>query len=401
MPLRSAWLINRTDAENGQSRADTRLAPLGAVTPVSGLAGRSGLLPGSPDGKSLTSALYVFSSTAGMTATIAPGRAVVQGSETAGAYPVVLTDYTNVTFADGDANNARTDLVVLRIYDAQFDNSGRTEAVLEILRGPTDGSLQLPQLPDASLPLASVLVPAGSSVGTGGIAWASAVTDLRTTTVGVGGILPLYGNTAEAGGYPGQYRDISSELQRWNGSQWVGYPAQLGGIAPTGRLATGSYVGQYRDNNGRLERWSGTAWLLALPSPVFAQNTDGGYCKTTTWSEAVTGTTGPTVTATFTAPVSGKVLVTVGYQGQSSVDGGWGRMSANIRKDTTLVLGPGTDETRSATTSNRGMQSVSTTFPVTGLTAGATYTAVSAYCSSATTNNHWFDNRFVRVDPML
>ncbi|MEU0600144.1 hypothetical protein ABZ484_18155 [Streptomyces sp. NPDC006393] len=401
MPVRSAWLVNRTDAVSGQSRTDTRLAPTGTMTPTSGLASRSGIVPGSPDGKFLMSAFYVFSSTAGMTATIAPGRAVVQGTEAAGAYPVALTDYTSVVFADGDANNPRIDLVVLRIYDAQYDNSGRTEAVLEVVQGAPAGTPQAPEVPAASLPLATVRIPAGASVGTGGIAWSSAVTDLRTSTVAAGGILPLYGNTAEAGSYPGQYRDVGNQIQRWNGSQWAGYPSQIGGIAPTGQLATGGYVGQYRDNNGRLERWSGTAWVLAMPSPAFAYNNDGGYCKTTTWSEALTDTNGATVTATFTAPVSGKVLVTLGYQGQPSVDGGWGRMSANIRKDGVLVTGQGADETRSAVTTGRGNQSVSTVFPVTGLVAGAQYTAVSAYSSSATTNNHWFDNRFIRVDPML
>ncbi|WP_371791188.1 hypothetical protein OG285_14800 [Streptomyces sp. NBC_01471] len=401
MPVRSAWLVNRTDAESGQSRSDTRLAPTGTMTPTSGLTSRGGIIPGSPDGKSLMSAFYVFSSTAGMTATVAPGRAVVQGTAAAGAYPVVLTDYTTVVFADGDANNPRVDLVVLRIYDAQYDNTGRTEAVLEIVQGSPAGTPQAPAAPDAALPLATVQIPAGASVGTGGIAWASAVANLRTSTVAAGGILPLYGNTAEGGAYPGQYRDISSQLQRWDGSQWVSYPSQTCGIAPAGQLATGGYVGQYRDNNGRLERWSGTAWTLAMPSPAFAYNNDGGNCKTTTWSEALTATTGPTVTATFTAPVSGKVLVTVGFQGQPSIDAGWGRMSANIRKDGVLVTGLGADETRSAIDTGRGGQSVSTVFPVTGLVAGAQYAAVSAYSSSATTNNHWFDNRFVRVDPML
>ncbi|MEU1124127.1 hypothetical protein ABZ371_11265 [Streptomyces sp. NPDC005899] len=401
MPVRSAWLVNRTDVESGQSRADTRLAPTGTMTPTSGLASRGGVIPGSPDGKSLMSAFYVFSSTAGMTATVAPGRAVVQGSEAAGAYPVVLTDYTTVVFADGDANNPRIDLVVLRIYDAQVDKSGRTEAVLEIVRGTAEGNPQVPQTPAASLPLATVRVPAGASVGTGGIAWASAVANLRTSTVALGGILPLYGNTNEPGAYPGQYRDVGVQLQRWDGGAWVGYPSQLGGIAPTGQLATGGYVGQYRDNNGRLERWSGTAWVLAMPTPAFSYNTDGGYCKSTTWTEAVTDTVGPTLTTTFTAPVSGKVLVHLGFQGQPSVEGGWGRMSANIRKDGVLVTGLGADETRSAIDTGRGTQSVSTVFQVTGLQAGATYTAVSAYSSGATTNNHWFDNRFIRVDPML
>ncbi|MGX9921954.1 hypothetical protein ACWIG4_19100 [Streptomyces sp. NPDC002248] len=401
MPVRSAWLVNRTDAESGQSRTDTRLAPLGTMTPTSGLASRGGIVPGSPDGKSLMSGLYVFGTTAGMTATIAPGRAVVQGSEAAGAYPVVLTDYTALTFADGDANNPRTDLVVLRVYDAQFDNTGRTEAVLEIVQGAPEATPRAPQTPPASLPLATVLVPAGASVGTGGVNWTSAVTELRTTTVAVGGILPLYGGAAEQGAYPGQYRDSGSQLQRWDGTRWLGYPAQLGGIAPAGQLATGAYTGQYRDNAGRLERWNGTAWTLAAPSPSFSYNNDGGFCKATAWTEALTDTNGPTVTTTFTAPSSGKILVTVGYQGRSSVDGGWGRMTVNLRKDGALILGAPTDETRCATTTGRDMQSVSTTFQITGLVAGATYAAVSAYCASATTNSHWFDNRFVRVDPVF
>ncbi|MER7725518.1 hypothetical protein [Streptomyces sp. NPDC096323] len=401
MPVRSAWLVNRTDAESGQSRADTRLAPTGTMTPTSGLASRSGIIPGSPDGKDLMSAFYVFSSTAGMTATVAPGRAVVQGSEAAGAYPVVLTDYTTVVLGDGDANNPRVDLLVLRIYDAQFDKSGRTEAVLEVLQGVPSGTPQVPETPSGALPLATIRVPAGASVGTGGIAWASAVANLRTSTVAVGGILPLYGNTNETGAYPGQYRDIGTQFQRWDGGDWNGYPSQIGGIAPTGQLATGGYVGQYRDDNGRLERWSGTAWVLAMPNPAFSYNNDGGYCKTITWSEALTGTNGPTIATTFTAPVSGKVLIHLGFQGQPSVDGGWGRMSANIRKDGVLVTGLGADEVRSAVDTGRGNQSVSTVFPVTGLQAGAQYTAVSAYSSGATTNNHWFDNRFIRVDPML
>ncbi|MFD7918922.1 hypothetical protein ACFV3R_06850 [Streptomyces sp. NPDC059740] len=406
MPVRSAWLVNRTDTESGQSRTDTRLAPTGTMTPTGGLATRSGIVPGSPDGRSLMSAFYVFSTTAGMTATVAPGRAVVQGGEAAGAYPVVLTDYTTVTLADGDPNNPRTDLVVLRVYDAQFDSSGRTEAVLEVVQGTPAGTPQTPPTPPAALPLAAVTVPAGASVGTGGVDWASGVANLRTTTVAVGGILPLYGSTAEPGAYPGQYRDAGSQLQRWDGGGWTGYPRQLGGIAPSGALATGGYVGQYRDEGGRLQRWDGAVWQPAVPGPAFAYNNDGGSCTATAWTEAVTDTTGPTVTTTFTAPVSGVVLVTLGFQGSPSLTGGWGRMSANIRKDGVLVPGWGADEQRSATqTGAAGLNSsVSTVFRVTGLQPGATYSAVSAYQVGApkgSSNKHWFDNRFIRVDPAL
>ncbi|WP_406383265.1 hypothetical protein [Streptomyces sp. NBC_01618] len=399
MPVRSAWLINRTETATGQSRADTRLSPVGTMTPSGALTSTSGVIPGSADGKYLMSGLYVFGESAGMKATVAPGRAVIQGQGSAGAYPVVLTDYTDVTFGDGDASNPRIDLVVLRVYDTQLDGGGRTEAVLEVVVGKAEATPEPPLLPDASLPLARVTVPAGASVGTGGIAWADAVYDMRVSTVAVGGILADSWNRDTAGGYPGQYRDTSSVLQRWDGTHWASYPRQTGGIAPQGALATGEYTGQYRDEAGRLQRWDGSVWRPAVPSCAYAVNTDGGYCTSTAWVETVTDTDGPTITATFTAPVTGAVLVTVGFMGNTGVDGQWCRMSTNIRKEGALVLEA--HETRSAAVGSKALTSVSATFRVTGLQAGAAYTAVSAYCTSATSNKSWIDNRFVRVDPLV
>ncbi|MGW0939231.1 hypothetical protein [Streptomyces sp. NPDC002666] len=399
MPVRSAWLINRTETETGQSRADTRLSPTGTMTPSGALTTAGGVIPGSADGEYLMSGLYVFGESTGMNATIAPGRAVIQGRGSAGAYPVVLTDYTDVTFDDGDASNPRIDLVVVRVYDAQSDGGVRTEAVLEVVVGKAEATPEPPLLPDASLPLARVLVPAGASVGTGGISWADAVYDMRVSTVAVGGILADSWNRDTPGGYPGQYRDTSSTLQRWDGTRWTSYPRQAGGIAPQGALAAGEYTGQYRDEAGRLQRWDGTVWRPAVPSSGWAYNNDGGYCATTAWVEAVTDTKGPTVTTTFTVPVTGAVLVTVGFMGNTGVDGQWCRMGANIRKGATLVLAA--DEERAATVGSKALTSVATTFRVTGLQPGAEYSAVSAYCSSATSNRGWFDNRFIRVDPLV
>ncbi|GGZ13434.1 hypothetical protein CP967_13570 [Streptomyces nitrosporeus] len=399
MPVRSAWLVNRTETETGQSRADTRLSPVGTMAPNGALTTTSGVIPGSTGGEYLMSALYVFGENAGMRATVSPGRAVIQGREPAGAYPVVLTDYTEVTFDDGDATNPRIDLVVLRVHDAQSDGGNRTEAVLEVLVGKPGATPEPPQVPEASLPLARVTVPAGASVGTGGIPWADAVYDLRVSTVAVGGILADSWNRDTPGGYPGQYRDTSSALQRWDGTRWASYPRETGGIAPQDALAAGEYTGQYRDEAGRLQRWDGTVWRPAVPSSAFAFNNDGGYCSTTAWVEAVDDTKGPTLIATFTAPVSGAVLVTVGFMGNTGIDNRWSRMSATIRKESTLVLEP--HETRSAIVSSKVLTSVSTTFPVTGLQPGTVYTAVSAYSSSATDNKGWYDNRFVRVDPFV
>lgn len=400
MPVRSAWLINRTDTTTGQSRTDTRLAPIGTMAPTGALTSAGGVIPGSTNGEYLMSALYVFGETAGMTAMVAPGRAVVQGLAGAGAYPVALTDYTPITFADGDANNPRIDLVVLRVYDTQYDGTDRTEAVLEVIQGAPQATPEVPPTPDAALPLARVTVPAGASVGTGGLDWATAVYDLRVPTVAIGGILAESWNREVPGGYVGQYRDTGTRLQRWDGTRWASYPRHVGGIAPQGALAAGEYTGQYRDEAGRLQRWDGSVWRPAVPSTAFVYNNDGGYTTSATFVENLDDTTGGTITATFTVPPSGKVLVTVGTMARAGVEGAaWARMSANIRKNGVLVLAA--HETRSALSQSNISSSVVTTFPVTGLEVGATYTAVSAYRSSATTNKCWFDNRFIRVDPWL
>ncbi|MBW1601324.1 hypothetical protein JJV70_04240 [Streptomyces sp. JJ66] len=226
MPIRSAWLLNRTDTTQGQSRLDTRLAPVGTMTPTGQLASRGGVLPGSPDGRYPVSGLYVYGQTAGMTATVASGRAVIQSDEVAGAYPVAVTEYTPITFADGDPDNPRVDLVVLRVYDEAQDASGRTEAALEIIPGVPAAAPEAPATPRAALELATVRVPAGASEGTGGIDWNTAVSDLRRATVAVGGIVPEDWPRDIPGSYPGQYRDAGeARLQRWDGTAWQPYPA--------------------------------------------------------------------------------------------------------------------------------------------------------------------------------
>ncbi|MTE19498.1 hypothetical protein F0L17_10245 [Streptomyces sp. TRM43335] len=226
MPVRTAWLLNRTENGTGQSRADTRLAPTGTMTPAGQLATRGGVIPGSPDGAWALSGLYVYGQSAGMTAMVASGRAVVQGDESAGAYPVAVTEYTPLTFADGDPNNPRIDLVVLRVYDETQDTeSGRAEAALEIVQGTPAATPKIPATPRAALALAAVRVPAGASEGTGGIDWTSAVGDLRRATVAVGGIVPEEWPRDIPGSYPGQYRDIGAGgLQRWDGTAWQPYP---------------------------------------------------------------------------------------------------------------------------------------------------------------------------------
>ncbi|MGW2887330.1 hypothetical protein ACWDDN_18625 [Streptomyces griseoruber] len=180
MNARSAWL-----SRDGQTREDTRVAPLGAFTPTSPTATRSGVLPGSADGVYRVSGLALSGTSGSMTGRVAPGRAVIQSTDARGAYPVALTDPQTLTFADGDAQYGRADLVVLRIHDDVHDGSGRTEAAVEIVRGTPAASPTPPAAPDTSLPLYVVAVGAGVGAGTGGIPWDTARLDLRPTTVAV------------------------------------------------------------------------------------------------------------------------------------------------------------------------------------------------------------------------
>ena len=215
MTVRSSWLL-----DSGQTRQDTRLSPLGTFTPTSPLASRSGILPGSADGA--TRLAGFTASGTGMTVTVFPGRAVVQGSDLQGAYPVALTEQVALTVRDGDPQ-PRIDLIVLRVYDNLFDSSGRYDAAIELIGGVANALPQPPPVPAGALVLYQITVPAGASAGTKPIQWETALSGQRTATVAVGGILPVTSD-ATPGAYPGQYRDAGGALQRWDGSAWQPYP---------------------------------------------------------------------------------------------------------------------------------------------------------------------------------
>ncbi|MFE5482084.1 hypothetical protein [Streptomyces sp. NPDC056527] len=307
MPVRSGWLM-----PTGQTRQNTRITSLGATTPANPLASRSGVLPGTYDGKFRVGGLWM-SGSGPMTATVYHGKAVIQGDTTDGAYPVALDEDLTLTFGDGDPLHTRIDLVVVRVYDHDVDVLGKYEAAVEIVRGEASATPVAPTPPTLSLTLFSVRVKPGASAGTGGIGWTDSgvVTDLRTTVVSAGGILPVYNNAGVAGAYPGQYQDNDNShfLQRWDGTAWVAYPKEIGGIAANGTLSTGGYTGQFRENNGVLQRWSGAAWVNYQP-PVEVETTTAGATAATGWtlSGFVARRTRGVVTVSMTVTRSGADL---------------------------------------------------------------------------------------------
>ena len=392
MTINSAWL-----SPDGQTRADTRVNQIGAITPVTDAKGRSGVLPGSPDGQSRVTGL-ALTGTGAMTAAVGVGRAVIQSTIARGAYPVAVTDPVPLTFADGDAQYTRIDLVVLRIYDDAYDGSGRTEATVEIVKGTPSATPTAPTVPDGSLALHSVAVVAGTSAAKG-IDWNTARTDLRPTTVAIGGILPTRSDDTAAGAYPGQYRDIGNTLQRWDGTAWAAYPKGIGGIAPSGAVTTGGYTGQYREApNGVLQRWNGSAWQTAVVTPSYYSSLDAGSTTSTTYTAALTGTTVTSLDLVFTAPPTGAVLLHFGarmWTANSTTASAI--MAPKVTQGATVVFAPN-DEFSCSHGGTVG-SSVSTMWRLYGLTPGTNYTMTAMHRSSDAAVTSWFDNIFLRVDP--
>ncbi|MEU8805063.1 hypothetical protein [Streptomyces anthocyanicus] len=236
MTVRAAWLLPG-GADPGQTREDTRLTPVGTMTPEGELTTRPGVIPGGDP--------FAATSAGAMSLQIGVGRGAVQGTAAQGAYPVAVTSPETLTFTDGGAQFPRVDSVVVHVYDGLYDISGETIARVEVVEGDPDALPSPPDLPAGFLRLWDVTVPAGASAGTGGIDWASALTDRRQYTVSTGGITPQ-GGAEYAGAYDGQYRDTGAGLERWSAADgaWAVYPPPAAMPLETRQTAEPQYVGE-------------------------------------------------------------------------------------------------------------------------------------------------------------
>lgn len=403
MNLRSSWV-----AETGQTREDTRLTqtPTTMVNPVQV---RSGILPGSYGGQWRLSGFWMTNASA-MAATVSEGRAVIQGDISQGVYPVTLPAAEQVTFAVGNAQYGRIDLVVLRIYDNLYDGTTRNEAKIEVIQGVAEQTPKAPTAPPRSLPLYEVTVPAGASAGNGGIPWNTALRDLRTPVVAVGGILPVEGPVLP-GAYPGQYQDTANnQLQRWDGGKWVAYPQAVGGIVPSSvpSSSPGTYSGQYRAvADGPLQRWTGAAWAPAYPGPYFNDSLDAGYTVSTTYVNTLVERAENPLVVSFVAPESRQVLLAFGSRMELSLASGTtgiassAFMCVRITQGATVIREVEDELAAMASKSPDPTDavSVSTVQRLSNLTPGQTYTLTAFYRTSNSNVRAWFDNTYIQVTP--
>ncbi|GHE46139.1 hypothetical protein GCM10018785_14840 [Streptomyces longispororuber] len=343
MTTRSAWHL-----PTGQTREDTRLAVSLGMAASGPLTARGGCVVG---GLQLTG-----TAATSMQARLSPGRLWVPGGSAAaqGGYPVTVDADTQLTFADGHATLPRVDALVVRVYDADYDASGRYEAVLEIVQGTPASAPVPPALPRTAELLYEVSVPAGASAARG-ITWATSVADRRRYTAALGGILPAGGGHGTQGAYPGQYRDAGGRLERWDGGQWQKY----------------------------------------IPDAVLRHSIDLGWTTSKTFTEALNEAV--PLTTSFVAPASTWVHIAFGAR-VAGDDGGGAYLSVNVRPKAGGALLLTASDDLAAIYTGAGSASVYTNVPLGRLTPGTEYSVTAAHRTGTT--KAWFDNRFLRVDPV-
>lgn len=120
----------------------------------------------------LTDLLVTQHGTPNMSVDVAAGRVVIAGTQSAlqGRYVGWLDASLNVVISASDATNARTDLIVARVKDAQYSGASNTFSV-EVVTGTPGVGAPAPTAPANSYTLATVTVAATvTTIVTGNIA---------------------------------------------------------------------------------------------------------------------------------------------------------------------------------------------------------------------------------------
>lgn len=103
--------------------------------------------------------------TPAMGVTIATGRALIQGTQTATqSFYIAYNDAaTNVSIASADPTNPRIDLIVVTVQDAYYGGTVNNQVIFQAVTGTPSGSPVPPSAPDNSLVLARVAVAANAT----------------------------------------------------------------------------------------------------------------------------------------------------------------------------------------------------------------------------------------------
>lgn len=217
---RTAWLVN--DSMSGE---DMRLALGAGMVHDTALRVRSGVVPA--PGNPLLCAIG-----AGMGVTIQPGQAAIGGVRggTQGVYVHTEDAVRTVTLDAGDPAQPRIDVILIRVRDTGYSDSGIDGGIV-VVKGSPNASPAVPVYSGTAplgtgYALCQVRVPAGASAGSGGLTAAGAtLTDTRGYTAGSGGLLQVANKAARDALAPYEsmplYQADTDRPMVYEGAQWA------------------------------------------------------------------------------------------------------------------------------------------------------------------------------------
>lgn len=260
---------------------------------VSGLIERDGVV-------SADSYVVTQSGTPGMSVSVSAGTAYVSrsGDANLGMYAVRNDGAVTAPITTADSTNARIDLIIVRVYDAQYTGVTNTAAI-EVIAGSPSASPVAPALPATAVEIARVTVGAGVSsivnanISTSGRGRAR----LRTSMAGPDEVTSstrpsspvLYNRIYET--------DTKAELFH-NGTQWV-------------PEAGNYYMMAYLPSNVTIQNSTDTVIGVAGGSPA------------STWTTESAGITYNSATGEINVPLAGIYEINVGAVWDSNTSGAY------------------------------------------------------------------------------
>jgi hypothetical protein len=349
------------------------------------LAGRQGIRP-----MGGTSANIVTLSGSTITVNLHAGEVTPGWAAVTGTYDVALTVAETHSLTPADATNPRKDIVIGRVYDNSESASGLRLYRSEYIAGTAGPSPSEPSVPQGGIRIATIDVPASG----GG---SPVVTNNYMYTAAAGGVLPVRTQAerdAIVNPHNGQtiYRVDKNWLEFYDGSAWRTHRAIVAvGVLPDITHPTAGQV-VFFTSTKIFQYYNGTAWI---PLTLSAQQQASAFAGGVTSATYVPLTGDPVIT--FNAPASGQVKIAVKAAIVSTAADTTGRAAFEIW--TGAVAGSGTgvysasDNDSIAWQGTTNWEAGSGSNLVTGLTAGAQYTARMVYLRGGGTGSAGFARR--------
>lgn len=324
MALDPLWM----DASAGSPAYTAQEIRMGLAAFATGAGASLGVRSGVRQSGSGTDFLVQQQTVANMSVKVNPGVFIAQGaiSTTQGPYTYALDAVTTVTISAAHATLSRTDLIVIRIRDANVDTSGQRDGGVTVVTGTAGGGV--PSLPtDASyFEIARVAVGAAATSIT-----SANISDKRLYTAALGGVIPFVSTARPTGlpdGVPGYELDTGysyrwkSSTSKWLREQtWVVRTTDGSNITSNTTLANDPVLFVPMEANGIYQfkmvigaiagTGNGLKLALTFPTGAILDYRQEGRAVADTWYENWVGNAGSGATTVWGSSAGGSGIAPI------------------------------------------------------------------------------------------